>query len=1309
MNQDWQIGDLIQGRWKIEKMFKGGMGVVYVVYEEESSDVFAAKTFQGELLTRSPRGVARFTQEALSWIGLDIHPNITRAHRVETIEGRPMLFLEYVTGGDLAGWIGSPRLTADPAQIWQFALHFCDGMHHALSKGIKAHRDVKPANCLITSDGVLKVTDFGLAKAWEEDGDLSAGDGDAMERRDQAATGLSRTGEAAGTITHMAPEQFEDAKHVDVRADIYSFGIMLFQMITGRLPFSGRNWVEMERLHRTEPPPALPTTDSEVRRLVETCLAKDPSERFRNFREIRTVLEGLYAKASGKPAPAAIAGIGLEAFEWSNKGSSLAHLGRMESALRCYEHALELDSRHVTALIGKGAVMESLGRWDDAMECCGRALAIHPRHPVAWSNQGNLHSTRGDYEKAVSCFDQAIGIKPLYATAWLNKGAVLFKAGRNGEAMTCLDRALELQPRDADAWSNKGYLWISLGRNEDARGCFDRAVEIQPRHGKAWHGLGILLGAMKKMAEALPCFEKAVESNPRDREAWFYLGRTLAFLDRVKAALACLEEAGRLGHPEAAEYIALCRKSLTDPDDVRDCGSMETVQEIHQKGLALGRQNRFDEAIACCDRALKMDPNHADSWAHKCLALLMLSRVDDALVCVREARRLDHPKAAALFAECYKLQEIEETYAKGLALHQKGRIEEEITCYDRVLQLHPEHAKAWHNKGVALLMLLRSKEALVCLEKARELGHPQSAKAIELCHQHLDKGAATVVDAKGATTLPATAVAGNVDRQTVLQRVLEATTEEFSKFELEKAGVRLHGGTHFARDIGCDKLDIAELMFRIEHNFGIYLKDPERWDPIETVSDAVDFVIRHAPSASLAGVQTPISAVNRDVAGDFFYKASADRQAGRFQEALLNFSAALKLDPMHPQAWYNKALTLENMGLIAEAATAYDEARRLGHSSAADRIAWCRKLLADSPRDPVAAKAYFQGESLADAQRFQEALAFFDQAIRIQADHAPSWYKKGWALRNLPDRGQEALACYDRAIELNPRYTDVWNSKGCLLLYVLGKVEEAVPCFQRAMELDPTSFYAFYNMGWLSLYRRRNPTEALTYFDRAIQCHPTYPDAWLEKGSALGGLGRHDEELACYNRLLEFSPNHAAAWVYKGYVVGKLGRTGQDIPCYDRAIELDPRNELAWENKGIALRLLEKTEEAIACYDRALEINPRKPLLWYRKGWALKNKLARHEEALACYNRTLDLDPRYEDAWIEKGHLMSLLKRPEEELVCYDHVIGLNPQNAPAWFFKGWALQDAGRLHDAISAYERAQHLGHAEAAGKIEECRRRL
>jgi serine/threonine protein kinase len=139
----WRIGDTIEKRWEVHRILVGGMGIVYLVYDNEAQQAFAAKTFREDLLVQQPDLAERFRNEARAWIELDRHQNVTRAHFIQNVRGRPLLFLEYASGGDLGRWIGSPRLTEDPRRVLSFAIQFCDGMIHATGKGIKAHRDIK--------------------------------------------------------------------------------------------------------------------------------------------------------------------------------------------------------------------------------------------------------------------------------------------------------------------------------------------------------------------------------------------------------------------------------------------------------------------------------------------------------------------------------------------------------------------------------------------------------------------------------------------------------------------------------------------------------------------------------------------------------------------------------------------------------------------------------------------------------------------------------------------------------------------------------------------------------------------------------------------------------------------------------------------------------------------------------------------------------------------------------------------------------------------------------------------------------------
>jgi len=639
MANEWLDGS--RKRWEIYRVLGGGMGRVYVVYDHEFQEPFAAKTFQDELFRRNPMVAERFTQEALAWTRLDRHENIAQARFVENIQGRPFLFLEYVSGGDLSDWIGTPRLSEDLPQVLRFAIQFCDGMSHALSKGIQAHRDIKPANCLITEDHTLKVTDFGLAKVFDE-ARPPGGAGREVEAGDAPglSIGATRTGTGAGTPPYMAPEQFDDAKHVDVRADVYAFGVMLYEMLAGRLPFQGRTWQELERSHKTQPPPplvtchpslvtchsSLVTCHSSLVTVVHTCLAKDPAARYANFDVLRARLAEIYESLTREAAPQARAGVDFDAWDYNNKGVSLVNLGCPAEALACCERALEINPRLAEAWSNKGNALAALGRHAEALTCYERALEINPRLAEAWSAKGLALGNLGRHDEALTCYERALEINPRSPEAWYNKGNALLRPGRHAEALTCYERALEINPRSPEAWSSKGVALAHLGRPEEALTCYERALEINPRYATAWYNKGHALADLGRPEEALTCYERALEINPRHAAAWYAKGVVLDKLGRPDEALSCFEGALVI-KPRYAEAW-------------------------YNKGVALADLGRPAEALTCYQRALEINPRFGDAWFNKGAVLHNAGRFQEALACFEQAQRLGDPRAAQAIALC---------------------------------------------------------------------------------------------------------------------------------------------------------------------------------------------------------------------------------------------------------------------------------------------------------------------------------------------------------------------------------------------------------------------------------------------------------------------------------------------------------------------------------------------------------------------------------------------------------------------------------------------------------------------------------
>jgi tetratricopeptide (TPR) repeat protein len=534
---------------------------VYIVYDHETQLPYAVKTLQETWMARHASVAKRFVEAAQTWIALEAHAHIVQAHFVETIDDQPLLFLEYVSGGDLRDWLGIPRLTHDLPQVVHLAMQCCDGMIHALGQGMQCHRDIKPSNCLITSDGVLKLTDMSLAPVFDR---LEADpDGPPALSVHRFQVGPGHLDTVAGTCTHMAPELFDNPRQADVRTDIYAFGVLVFQMATGTLPFTGQTWQELAHLHRTQPLPTLNPQLTDLGPLLETCLAKDPAQRFVNFHEVREQLGELYTSLTNTPAPLPIVGPALEAVRWTDTGAALDNLGRHQAALVCYDRALALDSRHELAWVHRGTSLEALGQTENALACCDHALQLNSRSEQALLAKGMMHGAVGQLEEARQYCDRALKINPRSEQAWVNMGTALDALGRRTEALSCYNNVLTLNPRNAQAWFNAGVVLGDMGRHEEALGCCERSLVLNPHNEQAWVNRGLTLAELQRSEEALACFDRALALNPRLEQGWFNKGVALVqVFQRYAEALACFEEAERLGSTQAAEGIALCRQEL---------------------------------------------------------------------------------------------------------------------------------------------------------------------------------------------------------------------------------------------------------------------------------------------------------------------------------------------------------------------------------------------------------------------------------------------------------------------------------------------------------------------------------------------------------------------------------------------------------------------------------------------------------------------------------------------------------------------------------------------------------------------------
>ncbi|MBD3869414.1 MAG: protein kinase [Acidobacteria bacterium] len=268
----------------LEKLGEGGMGEVWLAQDSKLDRKVALKVLP-EKMAADPERRQRFEREAKAIAALN-HPNIVTVFAVEEWEGLHFLAMELVEGDSLGSLIPAGGL--DLKRIFELAIPMADALSAAHERGI-THRDLKPDNVMIGADGRVKILDFGLAK-WA-DHTLATDDGIEM-----ATATVTQEGKILGTVAYMSPEQAQ-GKPVDARSDVFSLGILLYEMTTGQRPFRGDNAISTLSSILKDSPPSLTDLKTELPthldRVVKRCLAKDPERRYQSAKELRNELEQL--------------------------------------------------------------------------------------------------------------------------------------------------------------------------------------------------------------------------------------------------------------------------------------------------------------------------------------------------------------------------------------------------------------------------------------------------------------------------------------------------------------------------------------------------------------------------------------------------------------------------------------------------------------------------------------------------------------------------------------------------------------------------------------------------------------------------------------------------------------------------------------------------------------------------------------------------------------------------------------------------------------------------------------------------------
>jgi serine/threonine protein kinase/tetratricopeptide (TPR) repeat protein len=673
------VGTTISHYEVLSKLGEGGMGVVYQARDRQLGRMVAIKVLiptTGD----SPDRRARFLQEARAASSLN-HPNIITIHDIVTIDQGDCIVMEMVKGHTLGDMISAGKIpTVDCLKL---SMQIADALAAAHNIGI-VHRDLKPANVMVTPEGLAKVLDFGLAKLSDNEGALGFEESDTTMSIHINSRPRTAEGAIIGTVAYMSPEQAEGRK-IDHRSDIFSFGSLLYEMLSGERAFHGNSGLETLAAVLRDTPRKIAEAPHEIQEIFFRCMRKDVDQRYQGMADVKTALEHIYfAQRSGimmlssgvwkRPAPAKVTpSIAVLPFlnlssdkenEYFSDGlaeeiiNALTRVANLRVTARTSAFAFrgsQQDIRQIGETLNVASVLEG------SVRKAGNRVRISVQL-ISVADGNNLWSERFDREMT-----DVFEIQDEISQSIVGKLKVRL-ASQTGSGV---DHAQPLAPPVKRYTENlEAYNCYLKGRYElykmtregldKSKQLFEDAIRLDPNYALAhdglaycWYSEGFLgfVAPKEAMPKAKASVRRAIELDESVAEAHATLGVILALYDwdwlgAERELMRSIELNG--SSPVSRDVYAFyylrpvgrIDEAISEVQNSLSLDPLSILFRVHL-GFLYYLQHQYDQSIGQFRKVLEMNPQYYLAHAMMGPVYTQTCHFPEALECYRKAREAD--------------------------------------------------------------------------------------------------------------------------------------------------------------------------------------------------------------------------------------------------------------------------------------------------------------------------------------------------------------------------------------------------------------------------------------------------------------------------------------------------------------------------------------------------------------------------------------------------------------------------------------------------------------------------------------------